>query len=57
MLRRFDLVVESYLTLHGQPVDELIDRLGPVWRPVVDRLEIRHRLRLSVNSDNLSIES
>jgi hypothetical protein len=38
-----DLVVEGHLALHGQPVDEVVDRLGAVARPVVDSLRFATR--------------
>lgn len=38
-----DLVVERHLALGIKAVDEVVDRLGPVWRSVVDGLQVRHR--------------
>jgi hypothetical protein len=38
-----DLVVEGHLALHGQLVDEVVDRLGAVARPVVDSLKFATR--------------
>jgi hypothetical protein len=49
-----DLVVEGHLTLDRQPVDEIVDRLGTVGRPVVDGLEVRHGRRILGGTDKLA---
>jgi hypothetical protein len=38
-----DLVVERYLALGIQALDDVVDRLGPVCCSVVDGLQVRHR--------------
>jgi hypothetical protein len=48
-----DLIVEDYLLLGAQSLDESVDRLGTILRPIVNRLQVRHVPRLVVGSDGL----
>lgn len=46
-----DLVVQRHLPLHREPVDEVVDGLGSIGRPVVDRTEAGHGRRLWAGTD------
>jgi len=50
-----DLVVERYLALGIQSIDEVVDRLGPVRRTVGDSLKVRHRVIVAGPIGALSI--
>jgi hypothetical protein len=48
-----DLVVERYLALDREPVDEVVDWLCAIGRPIVDGLEVRHEGTIPRATDNL----